>query len=593
VASPAAAAGTEQIVTYDVVLAVKPNGSMHVRETIGYDFGTALRHGIEREIPVKVRVDKRRTRDYPISGITVSSPSGAPAGVDVSGGAITTIQIGDPNNPNVTGRQTYVIDYDLQGVVNSFADHQELYWNAIGVGWSVPISTATVAVEGPASVQKVACYQGIAGSTATCPASLSSGRGSFTATRLKPGEGMTVVSAFPLGTFPEAAPIFTSRPQPHRLVTAFSLTPATGTVVPALLVLAGGLVLWLRRQGRDERYVGLTPGLMPGPGQEHTVARVSRAHREPVAVRFTPPDRMRPGLLGTLIDTRADAVDVTATIVDLAVRGYLRIEEVRQWAGSKPDWKLVTVFPAPAEPLLEYELHLMISIFPQRNEVLLSDLKNTFSGSLKMVQSMLHAEVTRAGWFAQNPAALRARWVRVGSATAVLGAVGTWVLARTSDVALLGLPVLFLGPALSRVASRMSARTAKGTALLAQAQGFRMYLEKAEANQIRFEEGQDIFSRYLPYAMVFGVANRWAGVFAALAAGGAPVVVPTWYQGSIYTGTTFDYALFGGSLDSFSAITAHSIASSTSSSSGSSGFDSGSSGGSSDSGGGGGGGSSW
>jgi len=155
-ASPAAAAGTEQIVTYDVVLAVKPNGSMHVRETIGYDFGTALRHGIEREIPVKVRVDKRRTRDYPISGITVSSPSGAPAGVDVSGGAITTIQIGDPNNPNVTGRQTYVIDYDLQGVVNSFADHQELYWNAIGVGWSVPISTATVAVEGPASVQKVA-----------------------------------------------------------------------------------------------------------------------------------------------------------------------------------------------------------------------------------------------------------------------------------------------------------------------------------------------------------------------------------------------------------------------------------------------------
>ena len=136
----------------------------------------------------------------------------------------------------------------------------------------------------------------------------------------------------------------------------------------------------------------------------------------------------------------------------------------------------------------------------------------------------------------------------------------------------------------------MPARTARGTALLAQAKGFRTYLETAEANQIRFEEGQDVFSRYLPFAIVFGVAKRWAKVFAQLAASGASVVTPTWYIGNQYGVGLFDYGGFGQAVDSFSATTSGSIAAATPSSSGSSGF---SGGGFSGGGGGGGGGGSW
>jgi uncharacterized membrane protein len=136
----------------------------------------------------------------------------------------------------------------------------------------------------------------------------------------------------------------------------------------------------------------------------------------------------------------------------------------------------------------------------------------------------------------------------------------------------------------------MPARTAKGTALLAQAKGFRLYLEKAEADQIRFEEGEDIFSRYLPFAIVFGVAERWAKVFAALAASGAAVAVPTWYYGSGYSPGLFNYAAFGSSMDDFATTTSGSIAAATPSSSGSSGFGGG---GFSGGGGGGGGGGSW
>jgi hypothetical protein len=47
----------------------------------------------------------------------------------------------------------------------------------------------------------------------------------------------------------------------------------------------------------------------------------------PVAVQYAPPDGMTPAEAGTLVDDDAAMRDITATIVDLAVRGYLVIEE--------------------------------------------------------------------------------------------------------------------------------------------------------------------------------------------------------------------------------------------------------------------------
>src|SRR4029453_8422565 len=116
-----------------------------------------------------------------------------------------------------------------------------------------------------------------------------------------------------------------------------------------------------------------------------------------------------------------------------------------------------------------------------------------------------------------------------------------------------GLVLLFVAP-------RMPARTAKGTAALAQAKGFREYLVTAEADQIRFEEGEDVFSRYLPFAIVFGVTERWAKVFQDLAERGVDIGTPSWYVGNYYAGSAFSYAAFGSSMDSFSTETSGSIA---------------------------------
>jgi uncharacterized membrane protein len=139
---------------------------------------------------------------------------------------------------------------------------------------------------------------------------------------------------------------------------------------------------------------------------------------------------------------------------------------------------------------------------------------------------------------------------------------------------------------------KMASRTALGRAVLAQSLGFKEYLVSEEARQIRFEEAQDIFSHYLPYAIVFGVADRWAGTFSRVAESatlaGRSIGIPAWY---IFSGSGGygDYSGIASGMDSFST-SASGTFTSTPAASGSSGF---SGGGFSGGGGGGGGGGSW
>ena len=81
----------------------------------------------------------------------------------------------------------------------------------------------------------------------------------------------------------------------------------------------------------------------------------------------------------------------------------------------------------------------------------------------------------------------------------------------------LGAGLIISGGIVTLLGRRMAAKTAEGSAVLAQSLGFKEYLVTAEAGQIEFEEASNVFSRYLPYAVVFGVADRWASTFAQVA----------------------------------------------------------------------------
>ena len=132
----------------------------------------------------------------------------------------------------------------------------------------------------------------------------------------------------------------------------------------------------------------------------------------------------------------------------------------------------------------------------------------------------------------------------------------------------------------------MPRRTGKGTAMVGRVMGFRRFIESpTQSGMAQLDESENVFSTYLPYAIVFGLTEKWAKAFAVLAAEGAAATgTYYWYRSA----TPFAFADLGNAMNGFTTTAAGTI-SSVPASSGSSGFSGGSSGG----GFGGGGGGSW
>lgn len=576
-----------RITSYDVVLAVRADGTLAVAETIVYDFGGIERHGLVRTIPTRVPYDADHDRVYRVDDVHIASSTGAPTEVKRSEeSGDTVLRIGDPDR-TVTGRQSYRLAYTVQGALNAFPDHVELYWNAIGGEWDVPVAQPHVRVIAPVPVERSACFAGPVGSSLPCqilatgpnPTSLTFGQ----TVDLQPGEALTVVVGLPRDAVAATGPILEER---HTLARAVTPTPLTGGLAAAIVALGGLGLGWLvTTRGRDRRFADQVPGQVPAPGMEVLEEEVPLVGSGPVAVQFRPPEGLRPGQVGTLLDERANVLDVTATIVDLAVRGHLRIEELpRRGLFSSRDWRLVKLAGGEG-PLLTYERSLYDGLFSGGEQVLLSDLKRTLASRLRRVQNELYDDVTKAGWFRGRPDRVRGRWGMAGIVLAIGGGWLTVTLAERNHWVPVGAAVTLVGLGTWLLSRRMPARTARGTAVLAQVRGFREYLHTAEAGQLRYEEQQDVFSRYLPYAVVFGDAERWVRVFGPLSQE-AGAGAPGWYVGP--AGWSPDH--FADSLGGFTASTAGAMAAASASSSGGSGFGGG---GSSGGGGGGGGGGAW
>jgi uncharacterized membrane protein YgcG len=575
------AQASEAIRNYDVTIEIRADDSIQVTEVIEYDFGSTQHHGIFRDVPTRQMYDDRYDRVYPLHVESVTATGGASADYDVSNesGGITRIKIGDPDE-TISGRHTYTIVYTVEGAMNGFADHDELYWNAIGDQWDVPIDHATVTVHAPAGIVDAACFAGHAGSYAACDKLKVAGESALFSQRgLFVFEAFTVVVALPKGAVAEPHPQLV---QPWSIGRAFSRTRVTLGLSGGLLVLliAGcGWLFWTR--GRDRRYVGSPVDQTLGNPTGESQA-VPLFERGVAPVEFAPPEDLRPGQVGTIVDEQANTLDVTATIIDLAVRGYLTIEEIpKEGRFGKPDWTLHRTDKAD-DDLLTYERTLLAGLFKDGNDPTLSSLKRTFSERLTKVEDELYADAVKRGWFVTRPDKVRASWHARGSLLFIAGLVLTFVLAKWTTLGLIGIPVVVAGLILTVGARFMPSRTAKGTAIARRVGGFRTVIETAETHMSQWAEQQNVFTRYLPYAIVFGCTEKWAKAFEGLASMPPDT---TWYLSS----RPFIYADFGRTLDDFSVTTGGTIAS-TPAASGSSGF---SGGGFSGGGGGGGGGGSW
>ena len=570
------------ITSFHSDITIATDSTLTVVEDIRVDFGSQSKHGIFRTIPLRYRFDDKRDRYYLLVVQSVTDGTRPLPYDDSVSSDNEVIKIGDPNRL-VSGSQRYVITYTVTGVMNSFPDHDELFWNVDGAIWPVPKSEVTATVHLPAgSLKDSVCYQGQPGSTEACTHTDGSASADFSSTRpLGSGEEMSVVVALKPGAVTVPPPLLEGR-QRQFPQDAFDLNPLTVTLFVLLTVLGVSLVGWnWWVHGRDRAY--LTQHYLADPPAGTTEALAEGQRTQPLfahdtlVVEFGPPQNMRPAELGLILDESADTKDVTATIVDLAVRGYLTIAA----SPHQVEWTL-TKKGGLMETLAQYERTLFYGLFAGRDTVTLSDLKGTFATTLRQAEKEIYADSLLRGLFTSSPTQARAAWGCMGFALVLVGFAATVALGLAFGWGLVGLAIIISGIALAATFPFMPQRTAAGRDLLQHTLGFRLYMTTAEKYRQQFAEKAQIFTQLLPYAIVFGCVTQWAKAFEGIdtAAGNSG-----WYSGN----APFQAALLASSLESMNANISSAITYVPPSAGSSSGFSGGFSGG----GGGGGGGGSW
>jgi hypothetical protein len=582
-AAPLAAQDTGWTITdFAVAYVVNPSRTIDVTETIVVDFGTLRRHGIYREIPIKYRreVDLgipvgAGTVAVDLQDIRVTDADGRPLGLQVTRGNVANLRIGDADS-YVTGIQTYVISYRLERGLGFFDDHDELYWQVTGTEWPVPILRASATVTLPTASSSgeglgAWCYAGHYDSSdqGRCSAEAgANGTYRFATGRLLPGEGLTLVAAFPKGII--APPTWLDA-----MVEKLALLWPLG--VP-FMVFAFMHWRW-RKVGRD-------------PG------------RRSVVPNWKVPRDLPAGLAGTLFDQSADMDDVVAVILGLAVMGYIKISEVpprtvfgevdeESFFGkllttlgvAKVDWELERLRQGNEGELAAHEQLVIHAIFGLGTTKRMSDLHNEFYKEIPEIKSALYDEVVSRGLYARNPNSARTRYLLLGVLVLVIG-IGIGGVLQSP---------LMIGAAVASAvvvfafAPFMPARTLKGANQWEQLRGLEEYIRRAEKLELEMrqapEKTTELFETMLPYAVALNVSDLWVKEFETVLA----AEPPTWYVGS--QPGRFNVSSFSHGLSSFQTAATRTLGSSPGSSSGSGGGGGG--GGSVGGGGGGGGGGSW
>lgn len=470
----------------DVRLKLERDGKVTVTEVVTVPEGRTAR----RTVPLRIAAGENRDRVFEINDASVEGSGSASANAEEF-----TVSVNSG---------TSTIHYVLIGAVAQIGDTLELRWQPAS-GWDTTLDSVSLSVIAPDAPRSVTCLAGPPGSSSPCTtAELGDGRGvRAKEIGLAPGDRVDIAVGLQDGAAPANAKVVESA----GLAAAFALTPASAVALLVLVVvLVGGFVLLWFLRGRDARALAADVGpvdvLVAGPGG---------------GVAFASPDGVLPGQVGTVVDEHVDVVDVTATIIDLAVRNYLWISEVGS-AGGVLDWTLVRRNPVD-DSLSGYERAVFEALLPDGTDsVLLSELR-TRKIDLAEVRDRLYTDVVDKNWFTRRPDAVRGRWSLYGVVLAVAGVGLTVGLAFSGGAALLGLVVVVAGLALTFGARSMPARTKRGSALLEHVRGLRGYLHAVSPGDIPEADREMVFSRSLPYAVVLGATDRWLGTFAPLASG--------------------------------------------------------------------------
>mgnify|MGYP001407201588 CR=1 FL=1 len=541
---PSVFAADERIALYDVDIAIQKDGTFRVSETIRYDFDDLVRHGIFRTIPfVKTSQEQKRfAMDIFDIQVTDEKAQAYPFTTSTDSSEIE-LKIGDPDK-TISGMHSYAIGYTVAGGLTYFSDHDELYWNAVGNDWEVPIEKAHITVRLPEQMPienlRVSCFTGAAGSTASeCVARTVNTTTLEVSTTepLAPYEGLTLVAGFPAGIVAVSEPRLLDA---HTYTWWWSVLVVLFSFFLWLLAITWYILTPLYIMYRWHRY-GRDPKPPMGEVRAWYAAPTGKGGR-----------KLTPGETGALIDEHVGMHEIVATIVDLARRGYFSIEE------RKANDFYLHKKTGSLQELVPHERTLFDALFSKKDEVRLKTadlIKPVETAKTQLYEAMVHENL-----FPHNPYWLRFKYYALA------------VVALVTQNYPLTVIAFFFGRAMPR-------KTEEGAQAAAIARSTRNFIT-SQKKQFAFQaKHKMLFEKLLPVAVAFGVEEIWAKRFSKIA-----VPPPDWYSGS--SAHHFKTSVFVHTLNrSFTS----SVAKAATPTSSSSGFSSGFSGGSSGGGGGGGG----
>jgi hypothetical protein len=502
----------ERILAYDSTVAVNADGSLDVTETIKvHAEGDNIRRGIYRDFPTRYRdrYGNRVVVDFkPVAVLrdgnaepwfTERKPNGV------------RLNTGNDDLLPVPADYTYVLRYRTTRQLGFFADHDELYWNAIGTGWAFPIESGGVDVRLPQAVpvdaMRAEGFTGAQGSqaldyTASLPAP---GRAHWQLTRpLAPQEGMAIVLSFPKGIV--AAPTTAQRLR-------WLLQDNRGVLVALLVLLGVSAYAWRRWRavGRD-----------PKPGV--------------VIARYEPPEGHSPAALRFIRKMGGDDRCVTADLLALAVAGCVRIDRDKGLLSDK--WALQRLHPSSSPSLPDSQRALLSGLFAGGDALELEKanamrLQAAISAQKKALESAYAGRM-----FRRNHGS-----VAIVALAGFGGIVLALLLSGGGGIALIFAIAVLLFALLVAFAILVRAPTPEGRKLLDEIEGLKLYLGVAERDELAGMPGPgqppkldaERYQALLPYAVALDVEDAWTRKF-TLAVGAAAAAAATagiaWYRGS-------------------------------------------------------------
>lgn len=532
----------EKINSFDVSVTANKDGTMNIVEDIEYDFETEYRHGIERFIPLYSKVGELY-RIIKIRDVKVERDGKKEELKKSQTKDQIYLRIGNPDK-TINGSHDYKISYTVEnGIGSNFDTHDEIYWNATGNYWSVPIERASIDIKTNFGLKqdRVACFTRSSNFNAQfCQLDSADSTKTITTSMMHPGEGLTVVYGYPVDTFPKSilskTPPMSIAEKFARFVWNFRIFIWLGLNILLPII----LIIWYQKKKNKKRF------------------------GEP-SVNFEIPSdekgkKLYPALAGTIDTAQLDRDDIVATIFDFAIRKYIKLEE------EKADKKLgifgkdkkqkIVKLKEKDKDLNKFEEILFDRLFQVGDSVYVETLKIDFYTTFGKLETQVFKDLVERKYYVKNPKTQRA----------LLFILGLFTLFSLN---------LILGITLIYLSRKLIGRTALGDEVDFKVDGLKLFLKSMNRNYKWQAEKFYTIEHMIPYAMGLGYIDEFMEQVKII----KPDYNPSWYSGTSKGFYSF-YPAFTSSVSS--NVT-------TSAPSSSSGFSGGSSGG----GGGGGGGGSW